>query len=212
MSTRNINVTRYDDEYALFGKALPYIAMLIGAGLAFLIAVLTRLGVWAQAEWNNTPAQESSEVLTWIISISCIILSVLAWKLFRDRDQFHHYISWHALITTVLIHGWLIMAVWQDMGEWMFGVPTLYVYFFGASVLGISWCIRRWAFRGEVVESEEKRSDIWEVIGLGKEQSPDQTLGKRLSHLKTTAMSAINLSWIWIIARLLKTRRKSSLR
>src|SRR3954468_977272 len=119
-TTRNINVSHYDDEYALFGKALPYIAMLIGAGLAFVIAVVTRLGIWAQMNWGDASAHDSSQVLTWIIVGSMIILSALAWKLFRPRDIVHYYISWHAVVTTILVHVWLIMAIWQNMGEWMF--------------------------------------------------------------------------------------------
>lgn len=210
MSTRNINVNRYDDEYALFGKALPYIAMLIGAGLTFLIAVITRLGMWAQAEWNNTAAHDSAVIITWVIVGSCIILSGLAWKLFHERDKFHHYISWHALVTTILVHAWLIMAIWQDLGEWMFGVPTLYAYFFGGAILGISWCIRRWAFRGELSEEGERASDIWDVIGLGKPQGPEKTLGTRLRQWMMAAKLGISSFLIWITAKLSKTLKRNS--
>ncbi len=165
MSTRNINVNRYEDEYVVFGKALPYLAMLIGAGLVFIAAVITRLGVWAQYSFNNVPAQESNNALTIILCVSCVILTALAWKLFRSRDQIHHYISWHAAITSVLVHAWLIMAVWQDSGEWMFGVPVVYTYFYGGAIIGLSWCIRRWAYRGEEQASSE--SNVFEAIGLG---------------------------------------------
>lgn len=171
MSTRNINVTRYEDEYALFGKALPYIAMLIGAGLVFVLAVVTRLGIYAQYTWNNVPAAESTKMATWIIVFSCIVLAPLAYKLFRPRDQVHHFIAIHATITTVLVHVWLIMAVWQDAGEWMFGVPTVYAYAYGGAVVGLSWCIRRWAFREDPSmfdENGDAKENVFSAIGLGK--------------------------------------------
>lgn len=167
MSTRNINVSRYEDEYALFGKALPYIAMLIGAGLAFFIGVLSRLGIWAQSQWGDTSAHDSSVMLTWIIIISGVLLSAIAWKLFRPRDAVHYYVSWHAVITTVLVHAWLIMALWQDLGEWMFGTPTVYAYFYGGIVLGVSWCIRRWAYREDMGQQEEQ-GNVFAAIGLGE--------------------------------------------
>jgi hypothetical protein len=168
-TTRNINVTRYDDEYALFGKALPYLAMLVGAGLAFLLGVVTRLGIYAQQQWSDIPAAESSRLVTWIIVVSCILLSALAYKLFRIRDGFHHYISAHAVVTTIAVHAWLIVAVWQDMGEWMFGTPTLYVYFYGGAVIGLSWCIRRWSYRGdEPQESSDSGGNPFATIGLGE--------------------------------------------
>ncbi len=171
MSTRNINVTRYEDEYALFGKALPYIAMLIGAGLIFVLAVITRLGIYAQYTWNDVPAEHSTKMATWIMVFSCIVLSALAYKLFRPRDKFHHFIAIHATVTTVLIHAWLIMSVWQDMGEWMFGVPTVYAYAYGGAVIGLSWCIRRWAFREDPAlfdENGDAKENVFAAIGLGQ--------------------------------------------
>ncbi len=167
MPTRNINVTRYDDEYALFGKALPYIAMAIGAGLAFLIAFITRLAIYAQLVWGSTPVEKSSWMITVFIVISMLILSTLAWKLFRPRDQFHHHVAAHAATTSALIHIWLIIAVWQDAGDWMFGVPTLYIYGWGAIVIALSWCIRRWSFRGEDFSEKKIDSNPFAAIGLG---------------------------------------------
>ena len=178
MSTRNINVTRYDDEYALFGKALPYLTMLIGAGLAFAVAVVTRLGIWAQINWGETSADDASKIITWIIIISAVVLSALAWKLFRPRDIVHFYVSWHAVVTTILVHAWLIMAIWQDIGEWMFGTPTVYAYFYGGIVLGLSWCIRRWAYRGDVQE-EEAQGNVFAKIGLGEATHLDKNKSHR---------------------------------
>lgn len=211
-STRNINVSHYDDEYALFGKALPYIAMLIGAGLAFVIAVITRIGIWSQNHWGNMPFEESSKAITWILIVSCVLLSALAWKLFRPRDIVHYYISWHAVVTTILIHAWLIMAVWQDKGDWIFGAPTVYAYFFGGAIVGISWCIRRWAYRGDMNdEGGESSSDIWDVIGLGKEQGPEKTLGtESLRWMMAKARWGILSSWTWITARLSKMQKRNS--
>lgn len=210
MATRNINVTRYDDEYALFGKALPYIAMLIGAGLAFLFAVISRLGVWAQVNWGDTSAVDASQILTFIIVISMLILSALAWKLFRPRDQFHHFISIHAAVTSVLVHVWMIIAIWQDLGEWMFGMPTVYTFFYGAAVLALSWCIRRWAYRGEDNENSSKGENPFAAIGLGesthinKEKSYKTSngavyrmklsLGKRIEDAKSKAIEMAQIA------------------
>jgi len=213
LGTRNVNINRYEDEYALFGKALPYIAMLIGSGLVFLLAVVTRLGIYSQDRWNHTPPDDSTKMVVWIIIISCVLLSALGWKLFRPRDQFHHYVSVHVLITSILVHAWLLMAVLQNQGEWMFGMPTVYAYFYGGAVLGLSWCIRRWSFRGEIngEEMTNNSSDIWEVIGLGKAQGPERTLGSRFIRQTTTkAKSGISSLWIWIIVRLSKTPRRNS--
>src|SRR3954469_14580218 len=169
MTTRNINVTRYDDEYALFGKALPYIAMLIGAGLVFVVAAITRLGVYAQVMWSDADAGDSSRIITWILIASAVLLSALAWKLFRPRDRFHHHIAIHATVTSVFVHAWLILAVWQNLGAWMFSMPTVYAYFYGGGILGLSWCIRRWAYRGDLDEGEDNKpgENVFATIGLG---------------------------------------------
>jgi hypothetical protein len=205
LSTRNINVSRYDDEYALFGKALPYIAMLIGAGLVFALAFITRVGVWYQVEYSAGVAYDSSRTLTWIIVISCVVLCPIAWVLFKKRQQFHPFIAIHAVVTVILCHAWLIMAVWQDMGNWMFGSPTLYAYFYGGAVLGVSWCIRRWAYREVVDEGGEgnNTADLFDTIGLGKARGPERTVGLRLS-------LAIRSSWTWTTQRLLRMLRRNS--
>jgi hypothetical protein len=167
MSTRNINVNRYEDEYVIFGKFVPYIAMAIGTGLAFLLAVMIRLGIWMQDRWNDVPALESSWLATGFIFVSLIILSILAYRLFWPRKDIHPWVHWHAVATTVLVHSWLFMVVWQDMGEWMFGVPTIMLYFFGALVIVLSWCVRRWAYRGDEVHGDSD-GNPFAAIGLGE--------------------------------------------
>jgi hypothetical protein len=161
-SNRNLTVTR--DEYAIFGRALPYIAMLIGAGLLFLVGVLSRLGIYAQYYFSQTDIQHSSEVTTWVILFSLVILSAVAWKLFSQRNGM--FIKQHATLTVVLGHLWLLMSVWEDKGDWLFGAPTAYAFFWGAGIVGLSWCIRRWAFRGDDAQTQEQEN-IFEEIGLG---------------------------------------------
>jgi hypothetical protein len=205
MITRNVNINRYDDEYALFGKALPYIAMMIGAGLVFVLGVIIRLGMYAQAQWGNTPVLDSARIVTFVIIGSSILLTALAWRLFKSRDQFHHHISLQAAVTTILAHGWLIVAVWQDMYDWMFGSTALFLYFFGAAVLGLSWCIRRWAYRdpGDSKEGGEGGLDsVFTTIGLGKAQGPEKTAGRKL-------LQGINSFWTWTRPRLSKMLKVS---
>lgn len=165
MATSNRNVTVTHDEYAIFGKTLPYLAMLAGAGLLFLAGVISRVGIYAQYKFSGTDIVHSSNVTTWIILLSMILLGAVAWRLFGARRG--HFIRQHATITVIAAHLWLIMSVWEDSGDWMFGAPTAYVFFWGASVLGLSWCIRRWAWRGEESSDEGNYSNPFEEIGLG---------------------------------------------
>ncbi len=206
MITRNVNINRYDDEYALFGKALPYIAMAIGAGLVFLLGVILRLGMYAQHEWGNTAVVDSAKTITIVLAFSAVVLTAFAWKLFKSRDQFHHHISIQAAITTVLAHVWLVVAVWQDLYDWMFGSTALYLYFFGAAIIGISWCIRRWAYRdpgdSQNEGGESGLDSVFTTIGLGKAQGPEKTAGQRLRQV-------IGSSWTWIRPKLSKMLKPS---
>lgn len=178
MASNNRNITVSRDEYAIFGRALPYIAMLIGAGLILLTGVLSRIGIYMQHIWGDTPIVESSQVTTWIILLSCILLGAVAWKLFSSRTG--HFIKQHATITVVLTHAWLLMSIWEDAGDWMFGAPTLYAFFWGATIVGVSWCIRRWAFRGDD-NSSNSNENPFETIGLGEGTRIDGYNSRRIS-------------------------------
>lgn len=165
MSSSNRNITVTHDEYAIFGRALPYIAMMIGGALLFITGLLTHIGIKAQEYFGHTDVITSSKAATWIILLSCVLLGAVAWKLFNQRKG--QFIAQHATITTVLAHVWLILAVWDNAGGWFFGIPSLYAYFFGAGIVGLSWCIRRWAFRAEE-HSEYRGDNPFEEAGLGE--------------------------------------------
>lgn len=165
MATSNRNVTVTKDEYALFGKALPYIAMLIGAALLFFTGIITRFGIWAQDRWGDTSAYDATKVATWCVLLSAVLLSAVTWKLFGQRKG--PFIRQHATITVVLGHIWLLFSLWEDLGDWVFGVPTVFAYFFGASCIALSWAIRRWAFRAHEQESESGFNPF-EEMGLGE--------------------------------------------
>jgi len=162
-STKNINVSK--DEYALFGKALPYVAMLIGAALLFFVGFFTRVGIWAQAKLGDTSSIDSTKVVTWCVLLSTILLCAVAWKLFSQRKGL--FIQHHATATVLLGHVWLLVSLWEDQGDWMFGIPTLFLYFFGAGVIGLSWSIRRWAFRAHEQDENSNGFNPFEEMGLG---------------------------------------------
>jgi len=174
-STKNINVSK--DEYALFGKALPYVAMLIGAALLFFVGFFTRVGIWAQAKLGDTSSIDSTKVVTWCVLLSAILLCAVAWKLFSQRKGL--FIQHHATATVLLGHIWLLVSLWEDQGDWMFGIPTLFLYFFGAAVIGLSWSIRRWAFRAHE-QDESSGHNPFEELGLGASY-----IDKRNSHAVT---------------------------
>jgi hypothetical protein len=164
-STRNITVSK--DEYALFGKALPYIAMAIGTGLLFLLGIILRLSIWAQDQWGDTSAYDSTKIATWAVLLCAVILSAITWKLFSQRRGL--FIAPHATITTVFAHVWLLFALWEDLGDAFFGIASLNVFFIGSTALIISWCIRRWAFRDEFGVNDSDNNPF-EEIGLGQTQ------------------------------------------
>lgn len=161
-SNRTLRVTK--DEWTFFGTLLPYLAMVMGATLTIMLGVATRVGIMAQQKFADTPIVESSRAITIIILISCVVLATITWKLFNQRRG--HFIAPHATITVVLSHAWLIMAVWEDIGDWLFGAPTVYAFFYGSIIVALSWCIRRWAFRDEDGNAEEQ-SNPFEEAGLG---------------------------------------------
>lgn len=172
MATTNRNVTVTKDEYALFGKALPYIAMLIGAALLFFTGVITRFGIWAQDRWGDTSAYDATKVATWCVLLSAVLLSAVTWKLFGQRKG--PFIRQHATITVVLGHAWLLFALWEDLGDWVFGIPSMYAYFFGAGCIALSWSIRRWAFRAAEIGEESNGFNPFEEIGLGNSRIDKQ--------------------------------------
>ncbi len=162
-SNRTLKVTK--DEWTFFGTLLPYLAMVLGAVLTFVLGVLTRVGVMLHYNISGTPVNESSWALTVITLISCLVLSTIAWKLFSQRRG--HFIAPHATATSILAHAWIVLAIWEDMGDWMFGAPTLYAFFYGSIIVALSWCIRRWAFRDEDGFTEESGENPFEAAGLG---------------------------------------------
>lgn len=161
-SNRTLRVTK--DEWTFFGTLLPYLAMILGAILTLLLGVVTRLGIMAQHHFTGADIGDASKALTWVVAMSCIVLGSIAWKLFSQRRG--QFIAPHATITAILAHLWLIFAIWEDSGDWMFGAPTLYAFFYGAIIVGLSWCIRRWAFRDEDGSFEEAENPF-EAAGLG---------------------------------------------
>lgn len=161
MSNRTLRVTK--DEWTFFGTLLPYFAMVMGALLTFLMGIVTRVGIMIQHNASGSDIVASSRGLTWIAVISCIILSAIAWKLFSQRRGL--FIAPHATITVILAHAWLVMAIWQNLGEWIFGAPTFYAFFYGSVVIALSWCIRRWALRDEEYSDEPENPFV--AAGLG---------------------------------------------
>lgn len=164
MSTSNRNVTVTKDEYALFGQALPYIAMLIGAGLLFFTGVFTRIGIWAQDRWGDTSAYDSTKIATWCVLLSAVVLCAVAWQLFGQRKG--PFIRQHATITVFLGHVWLVFALWEDVGDWVFGIPSVFAYTFGAGCIALSWAMRRWAFRAAEM-SDGEGGNPFDEMGLG---------------------------------------------
>jgi len=164
-SNRTLRVTK--DEWTFFGTLLPYLAMLLGALLTLLLGVITRAGIMLQHKAEGTSIYHSSEMVTWVICISAVLLSAIAWKLFAKRGSQTHepFIAQHAVITVVFTHLWLTMAVWEDMGDWLFGAPTMTAFFYGAVILGLSWCIRRWAFSD--YDGDNDSGNPFEEAGLG---------------------------------------------
>jgi hypothetical protein len=161
MSSRTLKVTK--DEWTFFGTLMPYLAMIMGATLTLLMGVVTRAGIMIQHNVSGTPIVEASRGLTWIVLISCIILSAIAYKLFSQRKA--QFIALHATITVILAHAWLVMAIWDDVGQWIFGAAAFYAFFYGSVVVALSWCIRRWAMRDE--EESEEMDNPFERAGLG---------------------------------------------
>lgn len=180
MATSNRNITVTKDEYAFFGRALPYIAMGIGAGLLFALGVVLHISIWAQANWGDASVQHATEVTTWAILLVGTILCAICWKLFSQRRGL--FIAPHATITAVLAHLWLVISLWDGKGDWVFGILSLNLYFIGAAALIISWCIRRWAFRDDNAYDQNNNGDnVFDAIGLG-ESHIDKRNSKRIDY------------------------------
>jgi hypothetical protein len=160
-SSRTLRVTK--DEWTFFGTLLPYLAMIMGAFLTLMMGLVTRVGIMLQHQSSGADIADSSKGLTWIVVISCIILSAIAWKLFSQRKA--QFIAIHATITVILAHAWLVLAIWQDAGQWIFGAPAFYAFFYGSTIVALSWCIRRWALRDE--EAKDDVTNPFEEAGLG---------------------------------------------
>lgn len=159
---RTLKVTK--NEWTFFGTLLPYLAMVLGAVLTLALGVITRLGITIQEFFNIGETGDTARALTLVVISSAVILGTIAWKLFRQRRG--QFIAPHATATVLLGHAWILMAIWENPDSWMFGVPTLYAFFYGAIIVALSWCIRRWAFRDEDGYSDESINPF-EVIGLG---------------------------------------------
>lgn len=161
-SSRTLRVTK--DEWTFFGTLLPYLAMVMGSFLTLMLGLATRAGIMIQHNASGTDFTDASKGVTWVIIISCLILSAISWRLFSQRRA--QFIAFHATVTVILVHLWLIMAVWEDKGDWVFGAPTFYAFFYGSIVVALSWCIRRWALRDEEFKDDESENPF-EAAGLG---------------------------------------------
>ncbi len=180
------------NEYVILGIFLPYIAMTVGMVLAFLFAFLIKGIVAAHVYFGGADPFVASCWTTGAVAISAGVLGFLSWKFFGQRKAM--YIKEHTLITVLLAHAWILMYIWSDPGELLPGSWVFYTALFGNVVVGLTWCLRRWAnFSHGEHTAEDKKSINLEEIGLGnsffagkaKEENGIKKLRLKLSPGKT---------------------------
>lgn len=179
------------NEFVILGIFLPYIAMTIGMILAFILATLLRLGVTLNGYMGGSLLTATWWVTAAVV-VSAVVLCFLSWQFFGQRKGL--YMKEHATVTVFLGHVWMLFAVWDDVGDVIFGLVPCYLWLMGNVVIGLSWCLRRWAnfSNGEHVAEDKKGINLEEIglggsyfAGKGKEENGIRKLRLRLSPGKT---------------------------
>ena len=152
------------DEWVFVGLLLPYLAMMLGMVLMMLLSFATRLFIWVDSRVGDNEALSSTWIMTGVVFISALVLCPLAYVFFRQRKAV--IIAEHATITVAIGHIWWLLSMWENFGEWMWGRLSLFSWFFGSIIIGLSWCLRRWA-KGDGDDDTPDRDGPFKVIGLG---------------------------------------------
>lgn len=152
------------NEYIILGLLLPYLAMVLGMVLMFIFAVLIR--VWIKWLGSGNVLGDTF-IATGLVLVSGLVLCLCAHWFFGQRKAI--YIREHAIITTGLGHVWMLFALWSRYGHWFWGRWVFVLWVFGCAILGLSWCMRRWAQNGEdsVAGRDDNTKTTLDTIGLG---------------------------------------------
>jgi hypothetical protein len=153
------------NEYIILGLLLPYLAMVLGMVLALVFAFVMRVYMY----WFGSEGVLSDTfIATGIILISAGVLCWCAWRFFGQRKAID--IKEHATLTTGLAHVWMLFAMWSNLGSWVWHGWVLVVWTFGCVIIGLSWCMRRWAQNGDdsVAGRDDNTKSTLDKIGLGE--------------------------------------------
>jgi len=167
----NINISDMNDEYAVFSWWKPYIMQASGTAILFFGVALVRIAQWiAYHFFNHAPATAQ---LSWGTIITGLAVTFFIYKFYHRRGEQGNevLIRFHPTITALMITAWATIAWNDNPTNWMFGELSLYLFFFGAIFLGVTWAGRRWSFKNFQQSEPVQQVNDWEVYGMGMTSS-----------------------------------------
>lgn len=157
----DVKVTR--NEFVILGLLLPYLAMMLGMVIMLLFALVVRVWMHVDVRWLKGDMQDDLNVLTVIALFSAWVLCFCAYRFYGQRKA--ELVKEHALLTVFAGHYWYVMALWDSPAKWVFSQRVIFGWLFGCIIIGLSWCIRRWA-KSDGNDISPDRENILAEIGL----------------------------------------------
>lgn len=156
---------RIGHENLILRTLLPYLAMMMGMAMALAFAFVMRVYMY----WfGYEGVLGDTFIASGIVLLSAGILCWCSWRFFGQRKAID--IKEHATLTTGIAHVWMLCALWSDLGSWVWSGSVLVLWTFGSIIVGLTWCIRRWAQNGEDTGGgrDDNTKTTLEKIGLGE--------------------------------------------
>lgn len=167
-TAKNINISDMNDEYAIFAWWKPYIMMISGAAITFFSAALIRIFMWISFTYFDKAPQDMANLWSWGVVIFGAVATFMIYKFYKRRGEQGNevLIRFHPTITAILGIVWIVIALQENVGSWMFGELTLFFGVFFAAFAMITWSARRWSFKNFQNNTPDVVNPYGE-IGLG---------------------------------------------
>jgi hypothetical protein len=175
-NTRNINFANDTGEFIYNDyKVYTMPASVVAGGL--LLAVVFRAVMWIMIHLGDYSPIMITSIATvgiLVVASSCLYLG---YRLYAFREFLNNelLLTKHAVISGLVVAAFFVIAMWENVGQFMFGVWTLAFFAFAAIGLPLSWAIRRWADKrhGHAPIVEEVKTSFWADAGFGSTNEVD---------------------------------------
>lgn len=210
-STRDVNFSDLNDEYAIAAWWKPYWMQASGAAIVFGFVALMRIVQWISYHFfDKMPA---TGFWTWGLVICGIIACIFVYKFYARRGEQGNevLIRFHPTVSTALGFIWMIVAFNDHPLNWMFSEVSLGLFILGAGLIAFTWMARRWSFKN-FQNNDAPVANEWEALGFGETSAMGNVPvpgGRKIKiKLDPKLTTADLLEKITLIAKKFKTNAK----